>query len=149
MSAGRVLRLWAGLLAALVLLAAVGAVAAANTVPPTNIGLSNTPLAIAQLLPPECAGMPISSVIYSGTGGGGNELVLGSNTGPATISGGGGNDCVVGGSGNSTLRGDGGNDVLIAGPVFFVVLNGGGGFDTCYGGSAVWVWPVSCEVYVP
>lgn len=149
MSLGRVVRIGGGLLAVLVLLAAVGAVAAANTVPPSNIGLSNTPLAIAQLLPPECAGMPISSVVYSGTGGGSNELVLGSSGPPATLSGGGGRDCIVGGSGTTTLRGQGGNDVLIGGPVLVVWLMGGGGSDTCYRGAAAFAIVISCETYIP
>lgn len=135
-------------LAALLLLSIATAAAAANTVPPTRIGRTDTAVSLAQLAPPECAGMLLTVLRVGGGPGGGNALVLGSAAGQ-TLSGGGGDDCIVGGAGGDTLRGQGGNDVLIGGGGFFEVLNGGGGNDTCYAGGSVLVLPVGCETYVP
>ncbi len=146
---GRLLQIGAAAAGAVTLAAAFSASAATNTVPPTNIGISNVALTVAQLTPPECAHLALTAVVYSGTGGGANELILGGAGTPATLSGGGGSDCVVGGAGNTTLRGQGGNDVLIGGPVAVVNLQGGTGNDICYRGLAVVAVPSSCETYIP
>lgn|GEM_PF-1379258 len=144
----RATRLAFGSLLALVAISLVGASAAANTVPPTNAGLSDTALLLSQLAPPECAGMNLNRLqVGPGGGGGGNALILGSPAG-GTLSGGGGGDCIVGGASNLVLNGQGGNDVLIGGPAFLVFLNGGGGNDECYSDAVINV-PSSCEVYVP
>lgn len=148
MSPRALLRAAAGLLAGTTLLVALTASAASNTVPPTLLGTSQVPLSIAQLAPPQCAGMALTSVVYGGSGGGGNDLVLGT---PAseTLRGGGGNDCIVGGGGDDNLRGQAGSDVLIGGPGNFEILNGGSGYDRCYGNGAAFVWPMSCQEYYP
>lgn len=148
MSPRALLRIAAGLLAGATILVALTASAASNTVPPTLLGTTQVLLSIAQLAPPQCAGMPLTSIVYGGSGGGGNDLILGT---PAseTLNGGGGHDCIVGGGGNDYLRGQAGNDVLIGGPGNFEILNGGSGNDSCYGNGAVFVWPMSCEGYYP
>jgi hypothetical protein len=148
MSGALLVRLAVAALAGFALVAALGASAASNTVPPTRLGVMNIPLTIAQLTPPECASMGLVSIVLTGNGGGGNDLILGTAAGE-TLNGGGGDDCIVGGGGNDTLNGQGGNDVLIGGPGFWVVLNGGGGFDTCIRNGSTFTWPISCEVYVP
>jgi Ca2+-binding RTX toxin-like protein len=148
MTGGRIPRLALGSLVALVGVSVVGASAAANTVPPTNAGQSDTAAALAQLAPPECAGMGLTRLqVGPGGGGGGNALILGDDGG-GTLSGGGGDDCIVGASDNFVLNGQGGNDVLIGGQAFIVFLNGGGGSDECYGNGVIAI-PTSCEVFVP
>lgn len=148
MSPRRLPQLALGSLVALVGVSVMNAAAAANTVPPTQAGQSDTALLISQLVPPECAGMPLNVLqIGGGGGGGGNALILGT-AGNDTLSGGGGGDCIVAGAGSDTLNGQGGNDVLISGAGFIDFLNGGGGNDTCYGGGFLNI-PNSCETYIP
>lgn len=137
-----------GSLAALVVVSALGASAAANTVPPSNAGQVSQALLISQIAPPECAGMGLTRLQIGGGGsGGGNALIIGT-AGNDTLDGGGGDDCIVAGSGSDVLRGNGGDDVLISGPGFIDFLNGGGGQDTCYG-KGFFNWPISCETYIP
>ncbi len=149
MRPSRLVRIGTAALAGTALLAALSASAATNTVPATRIGVTDVPLTIMQLAPPQCAHLALTAVVYSGTGGTGNDLVLGTAGSPATLSGGGGNDCIVGGAGSTTLRGQGGNDVLIGGPVPLVNLQGGAGTDTCYRGLATFAVVSGCETYVP
>ncbi|MEJ5221972.1 MAG: hypothetical protein WHT63_08210, partial [Tepidiforma sp.] len=73
MRPGRLPGIAAAALAGAALLAALSASAAANTVPPTRIGQSTVALSIMQLAPPECAHMSLTSIVYSGSGGGGND----------------------------------------------------------------------------
>lgn len=148
MRPGRLPGIAAAALAGAALLAALSASAAANTVPPTRIGQNTVALSIMQLAPPECAHMSLTAIVYSGSGGGGNDLVLGTAA-SETLNGNGGNDCIVGGGGSDTLNGGGGDDVLIGGPGFWVVLNGGGGYDICYRNGSVFTWPIGCEEYYP
>ena len=119
---------------ALLLLALVGASAAANAVPST--GLSSTTYATTpnQFAPAICAGINLTSIIVGGDGGSGNDLILGT-AGNDTLSGNGGADCILGGGGNDSLNGNGGNDVIDGGP----------GTDTCNGGSGTDV-AYNCEV---
>jgi len=146
---GRLLQLGAAAAGAITLAAAFSASAATNTVPSTNIGISDVALTIAQLTPPECSHLTLTAIVYSGTGGAGNDLVLGGGSTPSTLSGRGGNDCIVGGANNATLRGQGGNDVLIGGPRSSVNLQGGPGNDICYRGLATTAFPTGCETYIP
>lgn len=141
-------RIGAAAAGAVTLAAAFTASAATNTVPPTNIGITNVPLSISQLAPSQCAGMTLTAIVYSGTGGAANELILGGGTTPATLSGDGGHDCIVGGVGNNLLSGQGGDDVLIGGPVSFVTLDGGMGHDICYRGLATIASFIDCEIQV-
>jgi len=126
-------------LASLVVLIVAGlfsASAAANTVPPTRVGSHTAARTIAQLAPPQCAGMNLTRLQIGGSGsGGGAALILG-GPGNDSLSGGGGDDCILGGAGNDTLSGQGGDDVLIGGDGFDI-LSGGGGTDECYGGLGI------------
>lgn len=129
-----------GILAVLmvfVLLGAVSAVAGANVVPVTRLGMItrvNTP---NDFRPPACTASVASIISGSGTlnGTGANDLILGSAVGD-TLYGGPGNDCLMGGSGFDWLFGEDGNDYL----------NGGPGFDLCFGGIGVNTYDASCEV---
>ncbi len=142
----RLPRIAIGSLIALIAVSVISAAAAANTVPPTYAGQTDTALLIDQLAPPECAGMGLTRLQIGGSGnGGGNALILGTDSGE-TLSGGGGDDCIVGGAGSDLLRGQGGNDVLISGGSLFAILNGGGGYDVCYG-QAFFNIPISCEEF--
>jgi hypothetical protein len=130
-----------GLVAMMLVLVALGAItamAAANVVPATRVGLSNHPVTLQQLAPPECASIAArltTLVVDSGTfdGGTASELILGS-AGADTIRGRQGNDCIVGGDGNDDLQGNQGNDVLVGG-AGDDTLDGNQGTDICYGGS--------------
>lgn len=135
-----------GSLVGLVVATIASAAAASNTVPPSRAGEAVEPATLAQLTPPQCAGMPLNRLQIGPGGGGGNALILGTPAG-GTLSGGGGADCIVGGANNNVLQGQGGNDVLIGGPVFLLFLNGGGANDVCYRGSAFIVFPSGCETY--
>jgi hypothetical protein len=94
------------------------ALAATNSVPGTNAGLSQRAIAVDDLKPkPDCNGITVTTLVTGG-GNGGNaaELVLGTagaDAGP--LRGQNGDDCIVGGGGNDSLRGDGGTDVCIGG----------------------------------
>lgn len=130
---------WLGVMVlSLVGLSAVTALAAANSVPATNVGLSNHPVTLQQLAPPECASIAAgltTLVVGSGSfdGGGGSDLILGS-AGADTIRGRQGNDCIVGGAGDDDLQGNQSNDVLLGGPDNDA-LDGGQATDICFGGS--------------
>lgn len=144
----RLARLAMGSLLTLVGAGVVSASAAANTVPETRAEMVDQSLLLSWLLPPECAGMPITRLqIGGGGGGGGSALILGT-AGNDNLSGGGGDDCIIAGSGSDVLNGQGGDDVLLSGPGFIDFLNGGGGNDTCYGRGFL-NWPTSCETYIP
>jgi hypothetical protein len=121
--------------------ATVTASAAANVVPPTKAGSMSAPQTVAQLRPPQCAGLTLTNlVIGSGrlNGTGANDLILASS-GRDDINGRGGSDCIVAGGGNDALSGGGGGDVLMGGPGNDT-LRGGGAMDTCYGGGGIDVW---------
>ncbi len=119
-------------------LGAVTAMAAANSVPATRIGVSNHPVTVRQLAPPECASiaaglttLTVGSGTFDGTAA--SELILGS-AGADTIRGRQGNDCIVSGGGNDDLQGNQGNDVLVGGGGDDA-LDGNQANDICYGGS--------------
>lgn len=141
----RLPRLAIGSLVALVGVSVFSAAAAANTVPPTRAGQSDTALLISQLTPPECAGMYLTrlQIGNSGTGSGG-ALILGTDR-MDTLNGGSGDDCIVAGDGWDTLNGEGGDDVLISGAGLLKWLNGGPGNDVCYRQGWFNI-PSSCEV---
>jgi hypothetical protein len=92
------------------------ALTAANVVPPSRADLETRARTVPELAPSACAGLPLANVVVGGSGGNGNDLVLGTAAGE-TLSGNGGTDCVVGGGGNDNLWGNsGGGDVCIGGP---------------------------------
>lgn len=109
--------LWPGLLG-LALFSAMTAMAAANTVPVTGVGISTLPITANALKPAECAGLNLVDILAGGgtiIAGGSSTLVLGS-AGDDNLVGGAGDDCIVGGPGNDSLKGNGGNDVCVGGP---------------------------------
>ena len=99
-------------------LVVISALAATNSVPGTNVGLSQGAIAVDDLKPkPDCNGITVANLVTGGNGGNAADLVLGTagaDAGP--LRGQNGNDCIVGGGGNDSLRGDGGTDVCIGGP---------------------------------
>lgn len=157
---------WAWLsLLALILISAILAVAATNTVSESGADESNQSTTANDLKPPECAGLNLVEV-RSGSGGGGNtnSLILGTagndnirgrngadcilgGAGDDTLDGDQGNDIILGGAGNDDLIGDRGNDTLYGGPGNDY-LNGGPGTDTCYGDSGSDTFHISCETQV-
>jgi Ca2+-binding RTX toxin-like protein len=99
-------------------LVVISALAATNSVPGTNAGLSQGGIPVDDLKPrPDCDGVAVANLVTGGNGGNGDDLVLGTagaDAGP--LRGQNGSDCIVGGGGNDSLRGDGGTDVCIGGP---------------------------------
>jgi Ca2+-binding RTX toxin-like protein len=142
-------RMMATMLASLVVLGAVTALAAANTVPSTRLGQSNHPVLLQQLVPSECSGISgglsnlvVGSGNFNGTSAG--DLILGS-AGPDSIGGRQGSDCIVGGNGNDTLDGNQQNDVLVGGAGDDDLDGGLGNNDWCYGDSGTEDTERRCE----
>ena len=101
----------------LILVSAVTAIAAANTVPFTRITDQGEHININDLKPYACAGTYLTNLISGSgtlTGTAGNDLILGSS-GADVIDGLGGNDCILGGGGDDALTGNDGNDVCLRG----------------------------------
>ena len=129
--------------------------ATANIVPSSYASETSHIRTIAQLTPPECAGMGLTNLIVvpapdqETAGTNLNDLILGTS-GKDYIDGGGGNDCIVGGGEDDqrcwfylfgiclgktpALLGGDGNDVILGGDGDDYI-DGGGGTDTCYGGA--------------
>ena len=113
----------------------VSGLAAANTVPGTNLGRFSAAIMVNSLKPSACSAIVVTNlVVASGVANatttapnGVSSLVLGSAANE-TLTGGNQADCILGGAGNDTLNGRAGNDVLIGGP------NDAAG-DTCNGGT--------------
>ena len=141
----RLPRLAVGSLMTLIAVGVLSAAAAANTVPPTRAGQSDTALLISQLTPAECTGMYLTRLQIGNSGSGsGGALILGTDD-TETLNGGNGDDCIMAGGGWDTLNGQGGDDVLISGSGLFKWLNGGPGQDVCYRHG--WLnFPTGCEV---
>lgn len=98
-------------------LVVVSALAASNSVPGTNAGLSTSAISVDSKKPkPDCNGITVTVLDTVGNGGPGNDLLLGTPGPDGPLRGFGGNDCIVGGAGDDRLRGDGGIDVCIGGP---------------------------------
>ena len=129
------MRLCVAAFAALVLVSAVSAYAAANTVPRSKLVDYRTAITANTLKPAECAGISLSTVVtgrgdINGTSG--NDLILASEL-EDVVDARGGNDCILGGAGEDVLNGEGGNDVLLGG-ADSDQLDGGAGTDLCYRG---------------
>lgn len=135
---------WLGLLV-LIVVSALSAVAATNTVDESGLSYTTHPATINQLKPSECTMNLTSLVVDSGTinGGGGSALILGSS-GPDSIKAKAGNDCILAGGGNDTLDGDTGNDVLLGGNGNDRLI-GDKGTDYCNGGNGNDTTDGSCE----
>ena len=105
-------------LIALIIMSAMTAVAATNTVPVTRVTDETMPVGINDLKPSACAGLFLSNLVTGSgtlTGTTGNDLILGSSN-IDTIDGLGGTDCILGGGGDDILTGGDGTDVCIGGP---------------------------------
>ncbi len=110
---------------ALVILSAMTAIAANNTVPPTQVEDRSISFQIGHLRPAACAGLSLSTLVTGSgtlTGTEGNDLILASAAAD-TIDGLGGSDCIVGGGGDDIITGGNDSDICI----------GGGGTDTFTG----------------
>lgn len=134
-------------LALLVFIVAGSALAAANTVPKTNIVVATFTILIptSPTTPAECSRITFNSknelligpfsgnVVY---GGNGDDCIVGTGA-DEELNGSQGNDVILGGAGNDTLNGGQGNDYLDGGPGTDTCIGGqGGGSDTF----------VNCEV---
>ena len=108
------------MLGVLILLGAINAIAASNTVPGSHLTEQNTALTINTKKPAACT-MTLTSIVIctggncSGANGNVNELIIGTSSGER-IDGNGGRDCILGGDGDDDLRGNGGGDICIGGP---------------------------------
>ena len=137
---------WVGLLA-LILISIFSAFATANTVLESGLYDSAQSITANNLKPLECAGLDLANVIDNGSGGPGNDLILGT-TGADILSGGDGDDCIVGGDGNDTLAGGNGNDILLGNNGDDNLSGDGGSSDECYGGDGSDTLDASCEIQV-
>jgi len=102
---------------ALILVSAVTAIAATNTVPSTRIASQVNSIKVNDLKPAACASTNLTNLVSGSgtlTGTPGNDLILGSS-GVDMIDGLGGNDCIVGGGGDDQINGGDGNDVCLSG----------------------------------
>jgi Ca2+-binding RTX toxin-like protein len=101
--------------ASLILASMITAVAATNTVPPTNADQQSMSIGLNDIKPPACGGIDATNlVIGTGTftGTEANDLILASSTADV-IDGLGGDDCIVGGGDSDTCTGGAGDDVFI------------------------------------
>lgn len=95
----------------------ISALAATNAVPASRASRSAAAITVDQLKPkPQCNGITVTVLRAGVSGGGGNDLVLGTAGVNNPLRGRGGNDCIHGGGGNDLLRGDAGTDVCLGGP---------------------------------
>lgn len=110
----RVVLLGLGLL---MIVTAVTAIAATNTVPPTRAGVRVVLFRINHLRPSVCAGLTLSNLVTGSgtlTGTEGNDLILASSAAD-TIYGMGGSDCIVGGGGDDVIDGGADADICVGG----------------------------------
>lgn len=106
-----------GLIGASIGLVLISALAATNTVPGSFAGRDVSAISVDATKPkPDCNGITVTVLVTGGSGGAGNDLVLGTSGIDNPLRGNGGDDCIHGGGGNDLLRGDAGTDVCIGGP---------------------------------
>jgi Ca2+-binding RTX toxin-like protein len=103
----------------LILVSSVNAIAASNTVPPTNLGDWRTGISANTLKPAACASLNLTNIVV-GSGHikgekGVNNLIIGS-AGNDNIDGGDGDDCILAGGGDDTINGGTGYNICIGGP---------------------------------
>ncbi|MBL8061578.1 MAG: hypothetical protein JNK32_01045 [Anaerolineales bacterium] len=102
---------------AVIVITSMTAIAAANTVPPSQVDDQPVSYNVNHLKPSACSGIVLSNLITGPgtlTGTEGNDLILGS-TGADVIDGLGGNDCILGGGGADTITGGDSSDVCLGG----------------------------------
>ena len=102
----------------LILVSSVNAIAASNTVPPTNLGDWRNAITANSLKPVVCASLNLTNIVVGSghvNGTNSNELIIGSS-GNDSIDGKNGDDCILGGGGNDDINGGNGYNVCIGGP---------------------------------
>ncbi len=114
------LRLPLILLGVIVIFGMIGALATANTVPPTGAGETSQAIMANDIKPGECSGITLYNVITGPDGTSSNDLMLGT-AGADTHYGFDGDDCMVGGEGDDVLDPGAGDNVVL----------GGAGYDYC------------------
>ena len=132
--------LWLGLLF-LIVVGAISALAANNTVAPSRASSQSFTVDANSLKPVECAGITVGGFSWE-VKGKDSGLYFGTADND-TIDTGNGDDCVLAGDGNDTVYGKSGTDVLLGeggadrlyGGAGDDWLYGGDGIDTCYGGN--------------
>jgi Ca2+-binding RTX toxin-like protein len=105
-----------GVVLLVLVLGTVSGLTAANVVDPSRIGSATAAVTLAQLAPPECAGLPLTNLVYGNggtvTGTAGADLII-AGEGARQAQGRTGDDCIVGGTGIETINGQQGFDVCI------------------------------------
>jgi len=102
---------------AVIVMTSMMAIAAANTVPPSQVDDQSVSYNVNHLKPSACSGIAISNLITGSgtlTGTAGNDLIIASS-GADVIDGMGGNDCILGGGGADTITGGDSSDVCLGG----------------------------------
>jgi len=102
---------------AVIVVTSMTAIAAANTVPPSQVDDQSVSYNVNHLKPSACSGIVLSNLVTGSgtlTGSAGNDLIIASS-GADVIDGAGGNDCILGGGGADTITGGDGNDVCLGG----------------------------------
>ncbi|MGB2965753.1 MAG: hypothetical protein WBB69_17395 [Anaerolineales bacterium] len=129
----------------LVLISALIAVAASNTVAGSRADWDIKVVSANELKPSQCSGINLTNIVDIGageTGTSANDLILGTDKADAEIRGGAGHDCILGGKGNERQKvgkdwgpgifGEEGNDIIIGGPGNNDHCDGGSGTNTYY-----------------
>jgi len=98
----------------MILLSAIFAFTASNTVSESGLDDESHAVTAEQLKPSACDGLTLGTIITNGNGSTGNDLVLGT-AGIDTLNGGEGDDCLVAGDGDDTLDGGPGDDDVCIG----------------------------------
>jgi Ca2+-binding RTX toxin-like protein len=96
----------------MILLSAIFAFTASNTVPESGVDDESHAITANQLKPSACDGLNLGTIITDGNGSTGNDLVLGT-AGIDTLDGGEGDDCLVAGDGLDACTGGAGTDVFV------------------------------------
>lgn len=102
---------------AVIVVTSMTAIAAANTVPPSQVDDQSISYNVNHLKPSACSGIVLSNLVTGSgtlTGTAGNDLIIASS-GADVIDGAGGNDCILGGGGADTITGGEGSDVCLGG----------------------------------
>lgn len=97
---------------------ALSALSAANTVTAPRLGRAARTISANDLGLVMCGNLGLNNVVVGGSGGNGNDLVIGT-AGADTLTGGNGTDCILAGGGNDSVGG------------------GNGPNDACHGGAGI------------
>ena len=110
----KILRLILISLSMMIVLSAIYAYTASNTVPESGMHYEAQAITANDLKPADCSSLDLSNYIVGDTGTTANDLLLGGSTAD-TLTGSDGNDCIVAGSGDDSLDGGNGSDICIGG----------------------------------